>query len=90
VDGVHGQWGPSEQHCTQSEAGAAITVPADLIFTSDAACATPLSWEFESYSAANGAAAIWVRVPTLSHTSDTSDLGLRGKGSGDDLAGQRQ
>ena len=32
---------------TQTGAGSAITVPADLVFTSDAACATPLSWEYE-------------------------------------------
>jgi hypothetical protein len=28
-------------------------------------------WEIENYNSTTGAATIWVRVPTLSHTADT-------------------
>jgi hypothetical protein len=43
------------------------TVPADLIFTSDAGCATPLNWEVASYTATTGQLQAWVRVPSLSN-----------------------
>jgi hypothetical protein len=49
-----------------------ITCPADLIFTSDSACAVPLSWEVESYSAATGSIVAWVKVPNVSHALDTT------------------
>ena len=50
-----------------------ITCPADLIFTSDAFCKTPLAgWEFEQYTATSGQMLVWVIVPTLSHTVNTS------------------
>jgi hypothetical protein len=52
--------------CTQTVGNNSISVPCDLIFTSDAAGATPLSWEFESYNPATGAVNIWVRFPTIS------------------------
>lgn len=49
-----------------------ITVPADLIFTSDAAGLTLLSWEIVVYSASIGTIEIWVNLPTLNHlTTDT-------------------
>jgi hypothetical protein len=44
----------------------------DVIFTSDAACTTKLDHEVETYSAATGAVNYWVRVPSLSHTADTT------------------
>jgi hypothetical protein len=47
------------------------TVPADLIFTSDSAGTTLLTWEVASYTASTGAIEIWVQVPTVSHTADT-------------------
>ncbi len=50
----------------------AITCPLDLIFTSDSACKFLLNWEFESYSAATGEMTVWVRVPQISHLSDTT------------------
>src|SRR5215475_11180601 len=43
----------------------------DIIFTSDAAGTTILSFEQESYSGTTGAISYWVRVPTVSHTTDT-------------------
>lgn len=49
-----------------------ITCPADLIFTSDSGCASPLAgWEIESYTASTGDIIAWVIVPTLSVTSNT-------------------
>ena len=49
-----------------------ITCPADLVFTSDYECSSPLAgWEFESYTAATGQMIAWVIVPTLSVTANT-------------------
>lgn len=50
----------------------AVSVPADLIFTSDSAGSTLLSWEVASYDPTTGNIEIWVKVPTLNHlTTDT-------------------
>jgi hypothetical protein len=43
----------------------------DIAFSSDSAGLTPLSWEIDSYNAATGAVAFWVKIPTVSHTTDT-------------------
>ena len=43
----------------------------DIIFTSDVAATNKLDYEIESYNAATGAIAFWVRIPALSHTADT-------------------
>src|SRR5262249_31100969 len=43
----------------------------DIIFTSDAEGTTPLYFERESYNASTGAATFWVKVPSLSSTTDT-------------------
>ena len=43
----------------------------DIIFTSDASGMTPLSYERETYNATTGAINFWVKVPTVSHTTDT-------------------
>jgi hypothetical protein len=40
-------------------------------FSSDSAGLTPLSWEIDSYNATTGAVAFWVKIPTVSHTTDT-------------------
>ncbi len=49
-----------------------ITCPADLVFTSDSGCSSPLGgWEFESYTASTGQIIAWVLVPTLSVTTNT-------------------
>ena len=42
------------------------TVPADLSFTSDSGCNTPLNWEVEpAYVTSTGAITVWVNVPSL-------------------------
>ena len=64
---------------TQTGGGASIQVPADVIFTSDAACSTLLSWEYEDYSPTTGAVDVWVRIPSLSHTTDTTIYACAGK-----------
>ena len=43
----------------------------DIIFTSDAGGASPLAFERESYNSSSGAVDFWVKVPTLSHSTDT-------------------
>jgi hypothetical protein len=43
----------------------------DISFASDAAGVNLLPFELESYNPANGAVKYWVKIPTLSHTSDT-------------------
>ena len=44
----------------------------DIVFTSDAAGQNKLDHEIDSYDAVTGAAAFWVRIPLLSHTTDTT------------------
>ena len=44
----------------------------DIIFTSDANGLNKLNFEREFYSSNNGQVAYWVRVPNLSHTTDTT------------------
>jgi RHS repeat-associated protein len=44
----------------------------DVIFTSDSSCTTKLNHEVETYNATTGAVNYWVKVPTVSHTSDTT------------------
>jgi hypothetical protein len=51
--------------CAQTLGTRVLSVPCDLIFTSDAAGTALLSWEFESYTAATGAVTVWVKAPTL-------------------------
>lgn len=43
----------------------------DVIFTSDSGCATKLNHEVETYYSATGTVNYWVKVPTVSHTSDS-------------------
>src|SRR5258708_2997504 len=44
----------------------------DIIFTSDAAGTQKLDHEIESYNPASGQFIAWVRIPALSHTTDTA------------------
>ena len=44
----------------------------DIIFTSDAAGQNQLDHEIDTYNPTSGAASFWVRIPTLSHTADTT------------------
>jgi YD repeat-containing protein len=43
----------------------------DIIFTSDSHAANKLDHEIESYDATTGTINFWVRIPTVSHTSNT-------------------
>jgi Concanavalin A-like lectin/glucanases superfamily/Domain of unknown function (DUF2341) len=43
----------------------------DILFTSDPNGSNALNYEREIYNASTGAVALWVKVPLLSHTSDT-------------------
>jgi hypothetical protein len=65
--------------CTQTLGTTSLTVPCDLIFTSDAAGTSLLSWEFDSYNASTGAVIIWVNVPVLAN--GTVVYGWYGKAS---------
>jgi hypothetical protein len=46
------------------------TVPADLAFYSDSGLTTLLNFEIESYDATAGTVVAWVKIPTLSHTTN--------------------
>jgi len=43
----------------------------DIGFYSDSALTTKLDWEIETWDPATGVINAWIRVPTVSHTSDT-------------------
>jgi hypothetical protein len=53
----------------------------DIIFTSDTSGTTTLSYERDSYNASSGVVSFWVKVPTLSHSSDTLIYMFYGKSS---------
>src|SRR5262249_33478495 len=44
----------------------------DIIFTSDSACTVKLSHEIENYTAATGAVSMWVKVPSITSSADTT------------------
>lgn len=58
---------------SQSGGGAAITVPADFVITSDSGCTTALAFEWESYTASTGAFNLWFKIGTL-HTGSTDTV----------------
>jgi hypothetical protein len=51
----------------------------DIAFAADSQGATPLNYEIEDYNPATGQINAWVRIPTLSHTADTTIYILYGK-----------
>lgn len=51
----------------------------DIVFTSDNAGANALNWELESFNGATGAVTFWVRMPVLSHTTDSQIYMFYGK-----------
>src|SRR5260221_7780912 len=53
----------------------------DIIFTSDAAGTTVLPYERESYNYFTGSVLLWVKAPTLSHTTDTVIYMFYGNGA---------
>lgn len=44
----------------------------DIIFASNSGCTSKLDHEVETYNSTTGAVNYWVKVPTVSHTSDTT------------------
>jgi RHS repeat-associated protein len=44
----------------------------DIVFTSDSAGQNRLDHEIDTYNSATGAVNFWVRIPTLSHTTDST------------------
>src|SRR6185369_1854594 len=44
----------------------------DVVFTSDSGCSIKLNHEVESYDATTGSVNYWVKIPAVSHTSDTT------------------
>ncbi len=44
----------------------------DIVFTSDATGQDLLDFEIDTYDATTGQVAFWIRIPTLSHTADTT------------------
>jgi YD repeat-containing protein len=50
----------------------------DIIFTSDSGGANKFDHEIESYDPATGTINMWVRIPTLSHSTDTTIYVLYG------------
>jgi len=65
------------QHAA-TQTSPAVTMPADLVFAADAAGSTKYAWEVESYDGTNGILIAWVKIPTVSHTVDTSFYMLYG------------
>jgi pimeloyl-ACP methyl ester carboxylesterase len=58
---------------TQANGGRVLTSDgSDILFTSDAAGQNLLDFERDNYNSATGQSAFWVRIPTLSHTADTT------------------
>ena len=55
--------GKIQQTCTQTLYG--LTVPADLIFTSDSAGTSLLTWQFDTYNASTGAYSAHVLMPAV-------------------------
>jgi hypothetical protein len=68
---IAGSGGHIQNTATQA-GGAAVTMPTDLIFTSDSGGNTKIPWEVETYDGTNGILKAWVKVGTL--TTATSAI----------------
>ncbi|MBI2669681.1 MAG: DUF2341 domain-containing protein [Candidatus Yanofskybacteria bacterium] len=44
----------------------------DIVFATDSTCLTLLNWEMETYNSATGVVNAWVKIPNVSHLSDTT------------------
>jgi hypothetical protein len=53
------------QNTVTQSGGNAVTMPADLIFTSDSGGTTKIPWEVESYDATGGTLWVWVKISSL-------------------------
>ena len=65
-----GNGGHIQNTVTQS-GGNAVTMPADLIFTSDSGGTTKIPWEVESYDGTNGVLWAWVKISSLTTSGAT-------------------
>lgn len=75
-----GNGGQIQNTGTQS-GGNAVTMPFDLIFTSDSAGSTRIPWEIDYYDGTNGILWAWVKIGTVSHSVDTLFYGWFGDAS---------
>lgn len=66
-------------HIINTVALNSVSVPADLIFTSDSAGSTLIKWEVEAYIPTTGAIVLWVKIASLSSSSDTVFYAFYGK-----------
>ncbi len=57
------------QNTVTAASGPAVTMPADLIFTSDSLGATKIPWEVESYDGTNGVLWAWVLIASCALSS---------------------
>jgi hypothetical protein len=71
--------GHVQNTCPQTLYG--LTVPADLIFTSDSAGTTLLHWQFDTYSAATGAYSAHVLMSNIDTSSNNTLYAWYGKSS---------
>ncbi len=60
------------QNTASGGASGSVTVPADFIIDDNDACDTTLDFEVEDYDPATGEIVVYVKVPSLSDTSDTT------------------
>lgn len=58
-------------HTVTQSGGNAVTMPADMMFTSDSGGMTRVPWEVESYDGTNGILIAWVKISSVSCTADT-------------------
>lgn len=61
--------------------GITVTMPFDLIFTSDSAGSTKIPWEIKSYDGTNGILWAWVKIATVSSSANTVFYGWFGDAS---------
>ncbi len=57
---------------TQTGGAAGTTIPYDLVFSSDVAGSSKYPWEVEYYDGATGDLWAWVKIPTVSNSTDTN------------------
>lgn len=59
------------QNTVTQSGGNPVTMPADLIFTSDAGGSTLIPWEIDFYDGSNGILWVWVFISSVSSSADT-------------------
>lgn len=63
--------GGAIQHTGTQTGGNAVTMPFDLVFTSDSAGSNPVPFEIDSYDGTGGGLWAWAKIGTVSHTVNT-------------------